>query len=479
MLRIYAVPSEELRIWSIWLSQISEEAVLWQKWLCSHVNLFLRMASLLKKVEEEHITELKKLRPEMIEEIRRIFAYEEDAITDDGIEYPEGVEDFYDIERVLADIVSGKEESVEEKDEGEERALEEREEGKGGRALEKIEEGDEEEEEEEEERALEETEEGDEGKEETVNEEVVNETGEAAEGEEGKEEEEEEKEKERLGGGADQPEETTNEEDTTEEIKEETKEEEEEEEEEKEKEDEEEEEEEKKESDEIVEKKDKDEKVDDDTSEYLKEWPLGIQWEPLGIQKEKDPTDIIEVTTIRNSLHFILDIPKTVEEMKEMIKNFTVQATIYRSYFKHWMETGEQAIKEIVGRTIMSTAKLRGTLKNEKPEASLQRCLNYPKGTPKRNLCFSPPIKLAQMMALAKRIGTEEFMNEMARAEEDIPYFFYRKIDPDIEIAIKHDDEEVIPMDPDNEFIFGDYESLRFNLTDKPGKDGKFFIEDE
>lgn len=90
---------------------------------------------------------------------------------------------------------------------------------------------------------------------------------------------------------------------STEEVKEEEEvKETEEEEEEKEKEGEEEEE---KESDEIVEKKDKDEKVDDDTSEYLKEWPLGIQWEPLGIQKEKDPTDIIEVTTIRNSLHFV------------------------------------------------------------------------------------------------------------------------------------------------------------------------------
>ncbi|KAL2742200.1 golgin subfamily A member 6-like protein 22 isoform X2 [Vespula maculifrons] len=475
MLRIYAVPSEELRVWSIWLSQISDEAELWQKWLCSHVNLFLRMASRLKKFEEEHIAELKTLQPEMVEEIRRIFAYEEDAIADDGIEYPEGVEDFYDIEQVLADIVSGKEKSVEEKDEGEERALEESEEWeeeKEKRALEKIEEGDEEEEEEE--RALEETEEGEAVEEETVNEEVVNETEEGAEGEKGAEGEEGE---ERLGGGADQPEETTNEEDTTEEVKEEEEvKETEEEEEEKEKEGEEEEE---KESDEIVEKKDKDEKVDDDTSEYLKEWPLGIQWEPLGIQKEKDPTDIIEVTTIRNSLHFRLELPETVEEMQEMIRNFTIQATIYRSYFKHWMETGEQAIKEMVGRTIMSTAKLRNILKDEKPEASLKQCLNYPRGTPRRNLCFSPPIKLAQMTALAKRIGTEEFMKEMARAEEDIPYFFYRKIDPDIEIAIKHNDEEVIPMDPDNEFIFGNYESLRFNLTDKPGKDGKIFMDEE
>ncbi|XP_035719490.1 gelsolin-related protein of 125 kDa-like isoform X2 [Vespa mandarinia] len=227
--------------------------------------------------------------------------------------------------------------------------------------------------------------------------------------------------------------------------------------------------EEKKENDEIVEKKDKDEIVDDDTSEYLKEWPLGIQWEPFGIQKEKDPTDIIEK----------LEIPKTVEEMQEMIRNFTIQATIYRSYFKYWMEIGEQAIKEIVGRTIMSTAKLRGILKDENPEASLKRCLNNSKGRAKRNSCFSPPIKPSQMMALTKRIGTEEFLKEMARAEENIPYFFYRKIDPDIEIAIKHDDEEVIPMDPDNEVIFGNYESLRFNLTDKPGKDGKFSIDDD
>ncbi|XP_046819211.1 golgin subfamily A member 6-like protein 6 [Vespa crabro] len=358
---------------------ISDEAELWHKWLCSHINLFIRMASRLKEIEEEYISELKKLQPEMIEEIRRIFAYEEDAIADDGIEYPEGVEDFYDIEQVLADIVSGKEKSVEKKDEGEERALEE------------IVEEDEE-------------------KEEMVNEKIVNETEEEEEKEEAEEAEEKEEEdeegKERMGGGADQPEETTNEEDSTaviSEMEEERVEEIEEKEEEKE---------EKKENDEIVEKKDKDEIVDDDTSEYLKEWPLGIQWEPFGIQKEKDRTDIIE------------------------------------------------AIKEIVGRTIMSTAKLRGILKDENPEASLKRCLNNSKGRAKRNSCFSPPIKPAQMMALSKRIGTEEFLKEMARAEEDIPYFFYRKIDPDIEIAIKHDDEEVIPLDPDNEVIFVRFSSF-------------------
>ncbi|XP_043494519.1 uncharacterized protein LOC122519240 [Polistes fuscatus] len=381
MHRLYAVPSEKLRVWSIWLSQITDEAEIWQKWLCAHIDLIIRMAENLKELEEEDVSKPRKFWK--ADQIRRIFAYEEDAMEEDGIEYPEGVEDFYDIEQVLADIVAGEEKSVEEK------------------KMEK--------------------EEGDEGRE-TTNEKVVNETGKKTE------------EEKRMSGVADQPEETTNERDT---ITDET--------------------------------KDKEEEVDE-KSKYLKEWPVGTQWEPFGIQEEEDRSDIIEP----------IEMPKSAEEMRRFLKDFTYQATIYRSYFKHWFETSEQAIKEITGRTVMPTAKLQGILNEKNLQETLRLCLSYPKDTfSLYNTRFSSPKKLAEMMALSERIGTLKFIKEMARANEKIPYFFYRKAEPDVEIAIKHDDEQVIPSDPEMEIIFGNYSSLRFNLNDKPGKSKNSFIRND
>ncbi|XP_014599298.1 PREDICTED: uncharacterized protein LOC106784366 [Polistes canadensis] len=94
MHRLYAVPSEKLRVWSIWLSQITDEAEIWQKWLCAHIDLIIRMAENLKELEEEDVSKPRKFW--RADQIRRIFAYEEDAMEEDGIEYPEGVEDFYD-----------------------------------------------------------------------------------------------------------------------------------------------------------------------------------------------------------------------------------------------------------------------------------------------------------------------------------------------------------------------------------------------
>ncbi|XP_015187541.1 PREDICTED: uncharacterized protein LOC107072274 [Polistes dominula] len=157
--------------------------------------------------------------------------------------------------------------------------------------------------------------------------------------------------------------------------------------------------------------------------------------------------------------------------MRRFLEDFTYQATIYRSYFKHWWETSEQAIKEITGRTVMPTAKLQGILNDKDPQETLRQCFNYPKDSfLLDDTGVLSPEKLAEMKALSERIGTLEFIKEMARANEKIPYFFYRKAEPDVEIAIKHDDEKVIPLDPDMEVIFGNYSSLRFNLNDKPGK---------
>ncbi|KAK2582992.1 hypothetical protein KPH14_009038 [Odynerus spinipes] len=379
MHRVYAVPSEKLRIWSVWLSLVSEEAETWQKWLRAHIHLVLRMSEHLKELEDEG-----KEKPSRTgEQVRRIFAYEEDAITDDGIEYPRGVEDFYDIEKVLASVVSGEMESVQPS--STEASYGEGEEQPSASEYDPL-----------------------------------TDVDEGPEGEEN-----------RMSGGADQSEDEGADDFDEDEAEDEE------------------------------EGEGIDEEEEEEEADYLKEWPLGTEWEPFGIQEEEDHSDIVEK----------LEMPETPEEMKQLIKDFTYTATVYRSYFKHWQETSERAIKEIVGRTVLPTAKLRGILDENDVEGSLRACLGYPEGAfRKSDACFEPPGRIARLMALSERIGTVEFIKEMARADEDIPYFFYLTAEPDIDIAIKHDDEEVILADPDVEVISSKYGRVRFNLADKPGK---------
>lgn len=52
MERIYAVPSEKLRVWSIWLTNIGEIADEWQKWLRAHIDFVIRLAEELQKADE-------------------------------------------------------------------------------------------------------------------------------------------------------------------------------------------------------------------------------------------------------------------------------------------------------------------------------------------------------------------------------------------------------------------------------------------
>lgn len=70
----------------------------------------------------------------------------------------------------------------------------------------------------------------------------------------------------------------------------------------------------------------------------------------------------------------------------------------------------------------------------------------------------------------------DDWVRDNARASEPIPYFFYLKAEPDIQIAIEHDDELVIEADPDRESIVGCYARLFYNLKDKPCKGGKPWI---
>lgn len=44
MERLYAVPSEKLRVWMVWLTGVSEIADEWQQWLREHIDLIARRA---------------------------------------------------------------------------------------------------------------------------------------------------------------------------------------------------------------------------------------------------------------------------------------------------------------------------------------------------------------------------------------------------------------------------------------------------
>ncbi|OAD61064.1 hypothetical protein WN48_01132 [Eufriesea mexicana] len=70
-------------------------------------------------------------------------------------------------------------------------------------------------------------------------------------------------------------------------------------------------------------------------------------------------------------------------------------------------------------------------------------------------------------------VKVDDLVRDCARAVEPVPYIFYLKVEPDIDIAIEHDDDEVIAADTDRESIVGAYRRLFFNLTDKPCKGGK------
>lgn len=51
MERLYAVPSEKLRVWSIWLTKIVEIADEWQKWLRAHIDFTIRLSDHLYAAE--------------------------------------------------------------------------------------------------------------------------------------------------------------------------------------------------------------------------------------------------------------------------------------------------------------------------------------------------------------------------------------------------------------------------------------------
>lgn len=48
MLRLYAVPSEKLRVWMVWLTSVAEITDEWHKWLRAHIDLIARIAERLQ-----------------------------------------------------------------------------------------------------------------------------------------------------------------------------------------------------------------------------------------------------------------------------------------------------------------------------------------------------------------------------------------------------------------------------------------------
>lgn len=51
MERLYAVPSEKLRVWMVWLTGIGEIADEWHKWLRAHFDLITRIAEMVANDE--------------------------------------------------------------------------------------------------------------------------------------------------------------------------------------------------------------------------------------------------------------------------------------------------------------------------------------------------------------------------------------------------------------------------------------------
>ncbi|XP_076679253.1 uncharacterized protein LOC143374739 isoform X2 [Andrena cerasifolii] len=263
-------------------------------------------------------------------------------------------------------------------------------------------------------------------------------------------------------------------------------------------------------------------------------WPIGIPWQPTGpppkVEPEPEP----------------LPLPRDEEEMRQFLKEFTHQATIYRSYYKHWNKTADQAIKEIGGRVVMATYKIRGEgvpagKKRLRSQASRYLSVSKAKFRSKRKISKSKSRSIGRvepaepvtepaeqesvesaeggyfalnastsdtptvienppnpspsnqkptparssngtskpqlkMEPSTESVEVDDWVRDNARASEPIPYLFYLKAEPDIQIAIEHDDELVIDADPDRESIAGCYARLFYNLKDKPCKGGKPWI---
>ncbi|XP_076180033.1 uncharacterized protein LOC143153090 isoform X2 [Ptiloglossa arizonensis] len=269
----------------------------------------------------------------------------------------------------------------------------------------------------------------------------------------------------------------------------------------------------------------------EEEEQLMHHWPIGIPWKGSGEEKKIEEKEELKK----------LPIPGNMEEMEELAKKFTRDATLYRSYYKHWRETADLATKVIGGRLVLATFVVQGNgqrvKKNETnkqtfrepsvettpPAAAPEEVTISKEAVPEQASVKSDSeemvsassskastiIEVASVPAESKPEETskvtEEPVNKVneskaetegaldvrmeestesnneweevsdlardsARADEPIPYFFYLKTEPDLEIAIEQDDEDVILADTDREKIMSNYEQRWFNLVEKPGK---------
>nr|XP_012142977.1 PREDICTED: cell wall protein PRY3-like isoform X2 [Megachile rotundata] len=286
-------------------------------------------------------------------------------------------------------------------------------------------------------------------------------------------------------------------------------------------------------------------KIDAEGKDTVMTWPLGTPWEHLGLEDACDEEEFEK-----------LPLPSNEEEMREFLKKFTHEATVYRSYYKHWQETASQATKEVGGRLVLATYRVQGRdetgrIKRPPRKPCVEKVDRKVKAPSKKNLSMksdkqsvvsaTPEVTADEDNLDASQIASEatltaqsgvslgasesqsvskvtviersaasvgasksqtpssratlkersqarldkesqksivvaDWIRDCARAMEPIPYIFYVKAEPDIDIAIEHDDEEVILADLDRENVVASSKRIFFNLKDKPCKGGKPWI---
>ncbi|XP_046144582.1 uncharacterized protein LOC114872721 isoform X2 [Osmia bicornis bicornis] len=227
--------------------------------------------------------------------------------------------------------------------------------------------------------------------------------------------------------------------------------------------------------------------------EQLRTWPIGTPWEHLGLEDACEEEEYEK-----------LPLPSNEQEMREFLKKFTHQATIYRSYYKHWKETADRATKEIGGRLVLATFQVQGkdqTGRTKRPvrpkpcgnvskrklvkskdqqvntsDLSVKASIASLKSGKRSTVTIKEKSQERLNKESQKSIEVPDWVRECARALEPIPYLFYVRTEPDIDIAIEHDDEEVILVDLDREGVIAQSRRVFFNLTDKPCKGGKPWI---
>ncbi|XP_076242115.1 uncharacterized protein LOC143184052 isoform X2 [Calliopsis andreniformis] len=402
MERLYAVPSEKLRVWSVWLTKVGEIADEWQRWLRAHIDLIVRLSDHLQAAEEA---------------IRQ--AQEGEDKSQQSLSGEQGEKKSL---ATVGDSVREDGEVVETLDGREDAAVETEEQAES-----------------------------------TEEEEIIEQSSEEA-GDVGD-----------LEGEEDDPQAAS------------------------------------------------ETSVTQEQHGNLMTWPIGRPWQHLGL-----------IDKLKEEEFEKLSMPRNEEEMRQLVQKFTQEATIFRSYYKHWTETADQAVKEIGGRLVMATYITQGKGKRESERLSLESSryfsalsgLGAPgaesKGsvtlptdpaeeksvksaesdafvTPDVSKSDAPTVienvpdsmsaKTATSTATGKQqakvkpseetLVVDDLLKDCARASEPIPYLFYLKTEPDIDIAIEHDDEAVIPVDLERESILGNYKRLFYNLEDKPCKGGK------